>query len=165
MQCRQLSIRLNHLANFLFDPFEIHTTVLVFNDIIEVCVIMVQFQDSNQEETDENLDFRALEDGFVSISFVWLIFSTSIIVKHNDNVKKKNHPFCFYNRYLLLQYLFLNWLNPTLKRPHLNGFLMQFKAFDWSAVIMYVYLKMQIGFSAFSNWHHFEFVLLRYIFI
>ncbi|KAJ0488512.1 putative survival protein SurE [Helianthus annuus] len=25
------------------------------------------FQDSNQEDTDENLDFRALENGFVSI--------------------------------------------------------------------------------------------------
>ncbi|XP_076881151.1 uncharacterized protein LOC143529202 [Bidens hawaiensis] len=28
----------------------------------------LEFQDSNQEETDENLDFRALEDGFVSVT-------------------------------------------------------------------------------------------------
>lgn len=27
----------------------------------------MQFQDTNEEDTDENLDFRALQDGFVSI--------------------------------------------------------------------------------------------------
>ena len=27
----------------------------------------MQFQDSNEEDTDETLDFRALKDGFVSL--------------------------------------------------------------------------------------------------